>query len=40
MNDLRAALDAGEQDVEQWKTRHFTGDEFATYLSGRAKQIY
>lgn len=39
MNELRAAIDAGEEDVKQGKTRQFTGDEFANYLSGRAKYI-
>ena len=40
MNDLRAAIDAGQEDLEAGKTRTFTGDEFATYLSGRAKQAF
>lgn len=39
MNDLRAAINAGEEDLKQGKTRHFTGDEFASYLSERAEQI-
>lgn len=39
MKDLRAAIDAGEQDVGTGKTRSFSADEFATYLSGRAEQI-
>ncbi|KPQ00105.1 type II toxin-antitoxin system ParD family antitoxin [Marinobacter sp. HL-58] len=39
MNDLRAAIDMGDEDMEQGKTRHFTADEFASYLSQRAKEI-
>lgn len=39
MNDLKAALDAGEDDVGKGKTRRFSGDEFATYLSERVGQI-
>ena len=38
MNDLRAAIDVCEEDLEAGKTRTFTGDEFATYLSERAEQ--
>ena len=38
MNDLRAAIDAGQKDLEAGKTRTLTGDEFATYLSERAEQ--
>lgn len=38
MNDLRAAIDAGQKDLEAGRTRTFTGDEFATYLSERAEQ--
>nr|BBJ05119.1 hypothetical protein YBY_29680 [Marinobacter nauticus] len=37
MNDLRAAIDAGQQDLEAGRTRTFTGDQFATYLSERAE---
>lgn len=39
MNDLRAAIDAGQKDAGKGKTRRFSGDEFATYLSERAEQI-
>ncbi|MDF0752674.1 type II toxin-antitoxin system ParD family antitoxin [Marinobacter sp. 71-i] len=39
MNELRAAIAEGEEDVKNGKTRHFTADEFATYLSERAKGI-
>lgn len=39
MNDLRAAIEAGEEDVRKGKTRSFSGDEFATYLTERAEQI-
>lgn len=39
MNDLRSAIDAGENDAKKGKTRRFNGDEFATYLSERAEQI-
>lgn len=35
MNDLRAAIDAGEEDVREGQTQCFSGDEFATYLSER-----
>jgi antitoxin ParD1/3/4 len=38
MNDLRAAIDAGQKDLGTGRTRTFTGDEFATYLSERAEQ--
>lgn len=38
MNDLRGAIDAGQKDLEAGRTRTFTGDEFATYLSQRAEQ--
>jgi antitoxin ParD1/3/4 len=38
MNDLRAAIDAGQKDLEAGRTRTFTGDEFATYLAERAEQ--
>jgi antitoxin ParD1/3/4 len=38
MNDLRAAIDAGQKDLETGKIRTFTGDEFTTYLSERAEQ--
>ncbi|MDY6930087.1 MAG: hypothetical protein SWN10_23820 [Pseudomonadota bacterium] len=37
-NDLRAALDKGQKDLQDGRTRTFTGDEFATYLSERAEQ--
>ena len=37
MNDLRAAIDAGQQDLEAGRTTTFTGDQFATYLSERAE---
>ena len=37
MNDLRAAIDAGQQDLEAGRTRTFTADQFATYLSERAE---
>lgn len=37
-NELRAAIDAGQQDFEAGKTRTFTADEFAAYLSERAVQ--
>ncbi len=39
MNDLKAAIDAGQKDVESGKARAFTGDEFATYLSDRVEQL-
>ncbi|MBN8238937.1 type II toxin-antitoxin system ParD family antitoxin [Marinobacter hydrocarbonoclasticus] len=38
MNDLRAAIDAGEEDLDAGKTRTFTDDELATYLSEGAEQ--
>ncbi|WP_412537652.1 hypothetical protein [Marinobacter sp. MIT0238] len=38
MNDLRATIVAGQKDLDAGKTRTFTGDEFATYLSERAEQ--
>ncbi|MEP1216345.1 MAG: type II toxin-antitoxin system ParD family antitoxin [Marinobacter sp.] len=38
INDLRAAIDAGQKDMEAGRTRTFTGDEFATYLSEHAEQ--
>ena len=38
MNDLRAAIGAGQKDLETGRTKTFTGDEFATYLSERAEQ--
>lgn len=38
MNDLRAAIDAGQKDLGTGRTRTFTGDKFATYLSERAEQ--
>lgn len=38
MNELRAAIDAGQQDLEAGRTRTFTADGFATYLSERAEQ--
>ena len=38
MNDLRAAIETGQEDLEAGRTRTFTGDEFATYLSERAEQ--
>ena len=38
MNDLRAAINTGQEDLEAGKTRTFTGDDFATYLSERAEQ--
>ncbi|MGP9833094.1 type II toxin-antitoxin system ParD family antitoxin [Marinobacter sp. NSM] len=37
MNDLRAAIDACQEDLEAGRTRTFTGDQFATYLSERAE---
>ncbi|MCD1632042.1 type II toxin-antitoxin system ParD family antitoxin [Marinobacter shengliensis] len=37
MNDLRAAIDAGQKDLEAGRTTTFTGDQFATYLSERAE---
>ena len=38
MNDLKAAIDAGQEDLKNGRTKAFTGDEFATYLSERAEQ--
>ena len=38
MNDLRAAINTGQEDLEAGKSRTFTGDDFATYLSERAEQ--
>ena len=38
MKDLREAIDEGQKDLEAGRTRTFTGDEFATYLSKRAEQ--
>ena len=38
LNDLRAAINTGQEDLEAGKTRTFTGDDFATYLSERAEQ--
>lgn len=38
MNDLRAAIDKGQDDMETGRTKAFTGDEFATYLSERVEQ--
>lgn len=39
MNELRAAIDPGQEDLEAGRTRTFTADEFATYLSERTEQI-
>ncbi|MEO9589290.1 MULTISPECIES: type II toxin-antitoxin system ParD family antitoxin [Marinobacter] len=40
VNELRAAVaEEDVKDVKNGKTRHFTADEFATYLSERAKEI-
>lgn len=39
MNELRDAIEQGQRDMESGKTRQFTGDEFASYLSERAHQI-
>ncbi|MEP3590295.1 MAG: type II toxin-antitoxin system ParD family antitoxin [Marinobacter sp.] len=39
VNELREAISHGERDVESGKTRQFTGDEFASYLSDRAEHI-
>ncbi|MDC0661376.1 type II toxin-antitoxin system ParD family antitoxin [Marinobacter sp. SS21] len=36
MNELRDAIELGQRDVKSGKTRKFTGDEFASYLSERA----
>ena len=38
MNDLRAAIDAGQKDLETGRTRTFTGDEFAPSLAERTEQ--
>jgi antitoxin ParD1/3/4 len=38
MNVLSAAIDAGQEDLEAGRTKVFTGDEFATYLTERAEQ--
>lgn len=38
MNDLRDAIDAGQKDLQTGRTKSFTGDEFATYLTKRAEQ--
>lgn len=38
MNDLRTAIDAGQEDLKAGRTKAFTGDEFATYLTERAEQ--
>jgi antitoxin ParD1/3/4 len=38
MNDLKAAIDAGQKDLEAGRTSTFAGDEFATYLSEHAEQ--
>lgn len=38
MEKLRAAIDAGEKELQEGKTRHFTADEFATYLTKRTDQ--
>ena len=38
MNELKAAIDAGQKDLETGRTTTFTADEFATYLSERAEQ--
>ena len=35
MDGLRAAVDAGLKDLESGRTKQFTSDEFATYLSER-----
>lgn len=37
-NDLRTAIDAGQKDLKASRTKAFTGDEFATYLTERAEQ--
>jgi antitoxin ParD1/3/4 len=39
MNELRSAIDTAQQDLEAGRTRTFTADEFAAYLSERAEQI-
>ncbi len=39
MNELRAAIDAGLEDAEQGRTKNFTADQFATYLSERTEKI-
>lgn len=38
MKDLKAAIDAGQEDLKAGRTKAFTGDEFATYLTERAEQ--
>jgi len=38
MNDLRDAIDAGQEDLKTGRTTAFAGDEFATYLSKRARR--
>ena len=38
MDDLRATIDAGQEDLKNGRTKTFTGDEFATYLTERAEQ--
>jgi antitoxin ParD1/3/4 len=38
MNDLKAAIDAGQEDLKAGRAKAFTGDEFATYLTQRAEQ--
>jgi len=39
MNKLRAAIAAGLEDAEQGRTKSFTADQFATYLSERTETI-
>jgi len=39
MNKLKAAIDSGLEDAEQGRTKSFTADQFATYLSERTEKI-
>ncbi|KXS52565.1 MAG: Uncharacterized protein AWU57_3045, partial [Marinobacter sp. T13-3] len=39
MNKLKAAIDSGLEDAEQGRTKSFTADQFATYLSERTETI-
>ncbi|NWO04136.1 MAG: type II toxin-antitoxin system ParD family antitoxin [Alteromonadaceae bacterium] len=39
MNKLKAAIDSGLEDGEQGRTKSFTADQFATYLSERTEKI-
>ena len=39
MNKLKAAIDSGLEDAEQGRTKRFTADQFATYLSERTEKI-